>query len=181
MSNRHNVFISYHHANDEYYKNEFERLFSGPYGIFETKAVSDGDIDPYNIKTETTRQKIRDEYVRNATVTVVLIGTETWKRKYVDWEISTSIRATEYNSRNGLLGILLPTRADYNTLKFNPYTIPPRLYDNYKCDFARIYDWNTNPSEVQKWIHSAFLQRKDVDPNNSRDSFAKNRTGERWS
>jgi len=180
MSNRHNVFISYHHANDEYYKNEFERLFSGPYGIFETKAVSDGDIDPYNIKTETTRQKIRDEYIRNATVTVVLIGTETWKRKHVDWEISTSIRATVYNSRNGLLGILLPTRSD-SALHYDAHTIPPRLYDNIACGFASIYNWSTDPSEVQNWIHRAFLRRKEVNPNNSRDSFAQNRTGVAWS
>ena len=86
MSNRHNVFVSYHHKNDERYKIEFERLFSGVYDILETKAVSDGDIDPY-LQTETIRQKIRDEFIRDASVTVVLIGSETWKRKHVDWEI----------------------------------------------------------------------------------------------
>jgi hypothetical protein len=62
VSNRHNVFISYHHKNDEYYKEEFERLFSDVYNILETKAVSDGDINPY-LPTETTRQKIRDEFI----------------------------------------------------------------------------------------------------------------------
>ncbi len=108
MSSRHNVFISYHHKNDEAYKIEFERLFSGIYDILETKAVTDGDIDPY-LKTETIRQKIRDEFIRNASVTVVLIGSETWKRKHVDWEISSSIRDTQLNSRTGLLGIILPT------------------------------------------------------------------------
>ena len=180
MSNRHNVFISYHHANDEYYKNEFERLFSGPYGIFETKSVSDGDIDPNGIKTETTRQKIRDEYIRNATVTVVLIGTETWKRKHVDWEISTSIRSTEYNSRNGLLGIILPTRSD-TAQNYNAYTIPPRLHDNIACGFASIHNWSTNPNEVQSWIHDAFSKRTRVNPINSRQSFANNRSGYSWS
>jgi len=180
MSNRHNVFISYHHTNDEHYKNEFERLFSNSYDILETKAVSDGDIDPY-LKTDTIRARIRDEHIRVATVTVVLIGTETWKRKHVDWGISGSIRNTQYNSRTGLLGILLPTRNDYNTGKFNPNTIPPRLYDNFKCGFASIHNWNTNPSEVQKWIHDAFQRRLTVNPDNSRPSFAQNRTGERWS
>ena len=71
MSNRHNVFISYHHKNDEAYKIKFERLFSSVYDILETKAVIDGDIDPY-IRTETIRQKIRDEFIRSASVTVVL-------------------------------------------------------------------------------------------------------------
>ncbi|NKC12080.1 MAG: hypothetical protein GKR94_07715 [Gammaproteobacteria bacterium] len=97
MSNRHNVFISYHHDNDEAYKLKFERLFSGVSNVLETKAVSDGDIDPYS-KTETIRQKIRDEFIRSASVTVVLIGSDTWKRKHVDWEISSSIRDTLYTN-----------------------------------------------------------------------------------
>ena len=34
------------------------------------------------------RQKIRDEYIRDATVAIVLIGPRTWQRKHVDWEHS---------------------------------------------------------------------------------------------
>jgi hypothetical protein len=175
MSNRHNVFISYHHANNEYYKNEFERLFSGVYDILETKAVSDGDIDPY-LKTETIRQKIRDDFIRSASVTVVLIGSETWKRKHVDWEISSSIRDTQLNSRTGLLGILLPTYPRNDTSKYDPHTIPPRLHDNIERGFAKIYNWSTNPNEVQNWIHEAFNRRNQINPDNSRDMFAQNRS-----
>lgn len=179
MSNRHNVFISYHHANDEHYKNEFERLFSGIYDVLETKAVSDGDIDP-NIQTETIRQKIRDEFIRNASVTVVLIGTETWKRKHVDWEISGSIRQTQYNSRTGLIGILLPSRSDFDTGKYTRNTIPPRLYDNLQRKFASIHNWSGDPQTVQDWIHKAFLRRDTINPDNSRDSFGQNRTTTHW-
>ncbi len=42
MSNRHNVFISYHHKNDEAYKIEFERLFSSFYDILETNRRGSG-------------------------------------------------------------------------------------------------------------------------------------------
>ncbi|MFY0677562.1 MAG: TIR domain-containing protein [Neptuniibacter sp.] len=180
MTSRHNVFISYHHKNDEWYKSEFERLFSGIYDVLETKAVSDGDIDPY-LKTETTRQKIRDEYIRSASVTVVLIGEETWKRKHVDWEISSSIRDTQYNSRTGLLGIILPSypRKDMSSCSKN--TIPPRLQDNVDCGFAKIYNWTTNPTELQLWIHEAFINRKSVNPSNSREMFTNNRSGNNWS
>ena len=180
MSNRHNVFISYHHKNDEVYKIEFERLFSGIYDILETKAVSDGDIDTY-LKTETIRQKIRDEFIRSASVTVVLIGSETWKRKHVDWEISSSLRDTQYNSRTGLLGIILPTYPRSDMDHYSANTIPPRLNDNLERGFAKIYNWSTNPNEVQQWIHQAFLRRKEINPDNSRDMFARNRTGEYWS
>ncbi|KAF3978646.1 MAG: TIR domain-containing protein [Methylococcales symbiont of Iophon sp. n. MRB-2018] len=179
MNNRHNVFISYHHANDENYKNEFERLFSGVYDILETKAVNDGDISPY-AGTEATRQKIRDEFIRSASVTVVLIGSETWKRKHVDWEISSSIRDTKLNSRTGLLGIILPTYPRNNAFEYNHCTVPPRLYDNIECDFAKIYNWSDNPQEVQNWIHEAFNRRKQIPPNNSGDMFGQNRSNNSW-
>ena len=77
---RHKVFVSYHHANDQYYRNQFEQLFANHYDIMVSKSVQIGDIDS-NLGTETIRQKIRDEYLRDSTVTVVLIGTQTWQRK----------------------------------------------------------------------------------------------------
>ena len=54
---------------------------------------TDGDIDD-SLATDTIRQRIRDNFIRDATVTVVLIGPCTWQRKYVDWEIGSSLRAT---------------------------------------------------------------------------------------
>ena len=90
----HKVFISFHHANDESYKNELEKLAPQNKTEFISKAIQDGDIDD-NITTETIYQKIRDNYIADATVTIVLIGKDTWKRKYVDWEIASSIRDTK--------------------------------------------------------------------------------------
>nr|VFK22835.1 MAG: MTH538 TIR-like domain (DUF1863) [Candidatus Kentron sp. LPFa]VFK35426.1 MAG: MTH538 TIR-like domain (DUF1863) [Candidatus Kentron sp. LPFa] len=172
---RHKVFVSYHHLNDQGYRNLFEGLFADIHDIMVSKSVQIGNIDP-SLQTETIRQKIRDDYLRDSTVTVVLVGAETWKRKHVDWEIGSSIRDTEYNPRSGLLGILLPT---YPTNYF-PYTIPPRLYDNIQCGFAKIYGWSENPYEVQNWIHEAFQRRNEINPDNSRQSFANNRSGDRW-
>lgn len=176
---RHKVFVSYHHANDQYYKNLFDNLFSNIYDIMVSKSVQIGDIDS-NLSTERIRQKIRDEYLRDSTVTVVLIGSETWKRKHVDWEIGSSIRQTEYSSRSGLLGIVLPTYPRKDLTKYDPYTIPPRLYDNVKSNFAQIYNWNDNSFVVQKWIHDAFERRNKIIPDNSFPSFMNNRSGERW-
>ncbi len=180
MNNRHKVFVSYHHENDQEYRNLFEELFSDIFDIMVSKSVQVGDLDP-NLKTDTIRQKIRDEYLRDSTVTVVLIGAKTWKRKHVDWEIGASIRDTEYNPRSGLIGIFLPTHPDYGRDKYNPYIIPPRLYYNVKCKFAKVYDWNTDPNPVQSWIHEAFDQRNKIIPDNSYPSFVNNRSGERWS
>jgi hypothetical protein len=179
MNNRHKVFVSYHHALDESYKNIFELRFGNRFGAIVPGSVKVGDIDP-TLPTETIRQKIRDEHLRDTSVTVVLIGAETWQRKHIDWEIGSSIRHTEYNPRSGLLGILLPTYPRTDPPKYNPHTIPPRLYDNIQCGFAAIYNWTENATHVQDWIHQAYLRKSAKQPDNARPSFGKNRTGDAW-
>ena len=180
---RHKVFVSYYHREDQGYRNKFETLFSAIYDILVSKSVEIGDIDP-NLKTETIRQKIRDEYLQDSTVTVVLVGANTWRRKHVDWEIGSSIRDTPKNPRSGLLGILLPTypRPPSRPHDYYIYTIPPRLHDNIECGFAKIYGWSEDPNTVQSWIDDAFKLRKSTEilPHNSRASFKKNRSGEGW-
>ena len=178
-SSRHKVFVSYHHANDQVYRNHFEKLFANIHDIMVSSSVQIGEIDP-NIQTETIRQKIRDEYLSDSTVTVVLIGAQTWQRKHVDWEIGSSIRETKNSSRSGLLGIILPSYPRNDQTKYDPYTIQPRLYNNIQCDFAKIYNWSNNPVAVQGWIHEAFERRNKINPTNSFPSFVNNRAGERW-
>ena len=153
---RHKVFVSYHHANDQYYREYFEGLFSNYHDILVSKSVQIGDIN-LNIQTDTIRQKIRDEYLRDSTVTVVLIGSETWKRKHVDWEIGASIRSTQFNPRSGLLDILLPSYPrPYNAPdKYNHFTIPPRLHDNIQIGFSSIY----NCTYITKSIYSSYTDK----------------------
>jgi len=176
MTTKHKVFVCFHHENDEEYRKKFERMFSN---IYVSKSVDIGDIDP-NLNTETVRRKIREEYLGDTSVTVVLVGVETWKRKHVDWEISASIRKTKISPRSGLLGIILPTHSDYGKETYTRYLIPPRLYDNIECKYASIFDWSNNSDKVQNWIDQAFLRRDQIDPNNKRLLFAKNRSGDRW-
>lgn len=180
MSNRHKVFISYHHALDESYKDIFELRFGNVFGAIVPGSVNDGDIDP-NLPTETIRQKIRDEYLRDTSVTVVLIGAQTWQRKHIDWEIGSSLRDTTANPRSGLLGILLPSYPRRDPFKYNPHTIPPRLYDNIQSGFAAIYNWSEDTNTVHGWIHQAYLRKSTKEPANSRASFGAKRTGTAWS
>lgn len=178
MTNRHKVFVSYHHAKDQAYRDQFERLCTG-HDIMVSRSVQDGDIDS-NLNTETIRRKIRDEYLHDSTVTIVLIGTQTWQRKHVDWEIGASIRETAYNPRSGLLGILLPSYPLVNG-RYNPHTIPPRLHDNIECGYAEIYNWSMDTAAIQRWIHEAFKRRDTVLPDNSYPNFVNNRSGAAWS
>ena len=179
LGHRHKVFVSFHHGNDWSYRLAFEQLFANIHDVMVSHSVQIGEI-PEFLTTETVRQKIRDEYLRDSTVTVVLIGSQTWQRRHVDWEIASSIRNTQYNPRSGLMGIVLPTYPRLDPTKYNKYTIPPRLSDNIECGFASIHNWNANPSVVQGWIHEAFQQRNQVNPDNSYPAFANNRFGNQW-
>ena len=97
----------------------------------------------------------------------MLIGAKTWRRKHVDLEIGSSIRHTEYNPRSGLLGMLLPTYPRTDPTKYDPRTIPPLLYDNIKCEFARIYNWSDNVTMVPNCVHQAYLRKSMKQPGNS--------------
>ena len=173
---RHKVFISFHEQ-DIKYKEEFARRMGTR---IVDRSVDTGNIVDTDLKTATVRQKIRDEYIRDATTTIVLIGPRTWQRKHVDWEIGSSIRETRRNSRCGLMGIVLPNHPDYGKKQFNPRLMPPRLADNWQGEdpYALIYHWPNpwTPARIADWIHRAFVRRDGATPSNSRDPFARNRT-----
>ena len=172
---RHKVFISFHEQDIEY-KEDLVRMMGKR---IVDRSVDTGNIKDTGLKTATVRQKIRDEYIRDATVTIVLIGPRTWQRMHVDWEIGSSIRRTKRNPRCGLLGILLPNHSNHGR-KRNHHLIPPRLADNYTEDdpYALIYDWPRPwaPAKIAQWIHRAFVRRDVTPPDNSRAPFARNRT-----
>ena len=176
---RHKVFVSYHHGNDQGYRDRFEGLFADVYDIMDSRSVRLGDI-PRGLDTDEVARRIRDGYLRDSTVAVILIGTDTWRRKHVDWEIAATVRDTEFNPRSGLLGIFLPTHRSYGPTTYDPYIIPPRLHYNVECDFAKLYDWNDSPNIVAGWIDAAFRRRNEVIPDNSSVRFANNWRGDRW-
>lgn len=103
----HKVFISYHHYKDQSYREELLRL-NEIYGIFIDASVDTGDIEE-DLTDQQIRQIIRDEYLRNSTVTILLAGTETKFRKHVDWEIYSSMYDGKVNKKSGILVINLPT------------------------------------------------------------------------
>lgn len=103
----HRVFISYHHANDQYYKEELLR-WNRANPIFHDYSIDTGDI-PDHWSDETIRQEIRDEYLRDSTVTILLVGTETKRRKHIDWELYSSMYDGTKNNRSGILVINLPS------------------------------------------------------------------------
>lgn len=104
---KHKVFISYHHANDQKYKEALIK-FGEDNGLFIDASVDTGEIDE-KLGDDEIRQKIRDEYLRDSTVTIVLVGLQTKQRKHVDWEIFSSMFDGTVNKKSGVLVINLPS------------------------------------------------------------------------
>ena len=111
---QHKVFISYHHKNDQNYKEELLRV-NREYPMFMDASVDTGDISD-DLDDQTIRQEIRDSYLRDCTVTILLVGTETKRRKHIDWEIYSSMIDGEVNKKSGILIVNLPsTNCTYYT------------------------------------------------------------------
>lgn len=179
---KHKVFISYHHEEDQEYKN---RLVQSLRGRSVDMSVREGDIQEESLPLEEIRRIIRDDHIADATVTIVLIGKCAWQRKHVDWEISASLIDRRNNPRCGLLGLLLPTHPDYrkNPNERKRHLIPPRLADNIggPDPFAVIYDWPMSglSRKILRRVHTAFLRRKkQPNPNNNRLLFGRNWNGD---
>lgn len=183
---KHKVFISYHHANDEIYKKEFEEKF---WNCFINKSVTEGEYKE-DLSSEYIKRLIREDKISDSSVIVVLIGSETYKRKHVDWEIYAGL-CKKVGGYSGLIGILLPSY--YETFenihlkgknKYNISTIPPRLQDNIESKYASIYKWEDTQFKdiygvypIQNWIEEAFDRKNNACEkiNNSKEQFKYNR------
>ena len=146
---RHKVFISYHHQEDQRVQGPVRANDERPHRRQVGRHT--GDIIDQGLPVDEVRRRIRDEYIADATVTVVLIGRCTWQRKHVDWEISASLIDTSHNDRCGLLGIRLPTHTDFSDAEYNPRLIPPRLAANCEGNdpFAAVHRWSGSQNEVE--------------------------------
>lgn len=111
----HKVFISFHHANDQWYKDELVKWGK------RNKVFIDGSVDmgeiPDNWDAQHIREYIRDNHLKDTTVTILLVGTETKNRKHIDWELFSSMYDGKVNKKSGILVINLPSVCcQYHTL-----------------------------------------------------------------
>jgi len=167
---KHKVFISYYHKDDQDYRDKFEELFGH---LFISKSVEEGDINSDD-SDEYIKHLIQDDYISDTSVIFVLCGLNTLGRKHVDWEISAGLNK-KVGGYSGLLGIHLPTHPDYKNDKYNSNNIPARLSDNLKTDFAEIINWTEDEETIKKKIQKAFDNRiNDKLIDNSREQMEEN-------
>jgi hypothetical protein len=150
------VFISFHQKDRPEVDNFINRWASNG-GVFISKAlgVSDNDDLIKSTDPEYVMSKIREKYLGDSTVTIVLIGKCTHSRRYVDWEIKASLRQGNFTP-NGLLGILLPSCG-------NSAHLPSRFKDNWQkvesnC-YARYRAYPTSDQQLAAWIEDAYNAR----------------------
>lgn len=158
QSEKHKVFVSYHHAGDQAYRNSFEKAFGN---LFISKSVQPGDIDS-DVSTEYIKHLIQDGYISDCSVFLVLIGPHTYGRKHVDWEISAALNYKVGDCFAGLVGILLPNFPLTADDKYQYDAIPDRLADNVKSGYAKIYKWNdvcASADNIKNAINGAFSWR----------------------
>lgn len=150
---RHKVFISYHAVDAVEVVDFIERYDD----VFIARAIGmeeDGSdiIDSNNV--DYIRRTIREKYLKDSTVTMVLVGACTWARKFVDWEIYSSLRSNP--SPNGLLAVQLPSTPTatqaHARLELNRSRPGQEGYANY-------YVSPTSPAILRTEIQSAFDAR----------------------
>jgi len=138
------VFISYHHENDEGWANSFRKTFSTSYEVFYDNSLDDEvDSDDYDY----IYRRIREDYIKGSSVTIVLCGAETWKRRFVDWEIHATL-----HHEHALLGIILATAIIDHQGK---YIVPDRLVDNVNSNYAHWITWPSNALTLKNAIDFA--------------------------
>lgn len=185
----HKVFISYHHRNDQGYKESLLE-WNRNNNIFIDASVDTGDINE-NLSDESIRQEIRDEYLKDSSVTILLVGTETKNRKHIDWEIYSSMYDGQVNKKSGVLVInlrstgctyytaahgdeekaaLYPSTSNWTSIKSRadyesryPY-MPSRIIDNLLKNDAKVSvtNWGTitaSPDKLKLLIDLTYNDR----------------------
>lgn len=154
---KHKIFISFYHKDDERYRRYLVESFSR---LFINKSVENGEYDPDD-SDEYVKRLIREEKITDSSIIVVLIGPNTYKRKHIDWEIYAGLRES-INGRSALLGILLPEYRLDEEHKFRYADIPARLADNVKSGYSKIYFWSYAVQNFSQIINDAFNEKNSI-------------------
>ncbi len=195
----HKVFISFHHDNDQKYKDCLVK-WAEENDVFIDASVDMGEI-PEEWDSQRIREYIRDEHLKDSTVTILLVGTETKNRKHVDWELYSSMYDGKVNKKSGIIVILLPeaksehyTCSHENEKEFYPNAswtsvdsreeyhrrypfMPERIIDNLLKPNApvSVINWNKlTPDILRKMIDNAYNSRANCDYDLSRPMRRKN-------
>lgn len=154
---RRKCFLSYH-KDDLKAVEKFAKKYSGVFipkvlGALNQKLVNSND-------SNYIMRQIREEYLQDSTVTIVILGQCTWSRKFVDWEIASSLRNDPKNKRSGLLGLVLPSVGSISNVKLSKRMSANMRRRGERDKYARLHRFPDNDESLRGWIEDAFEARQ---------------------
>lgn len=156
---KHKVFISYHHENDQWAKEKLINL-NKENSIFIDKSLtldglSETKKDGSKKTDDEIRIEIRDDYLRDTSVVLLLVGTETKNRKHIDWELYSSMRDSPKNQKSSIVVIQLPDiNPEYRTI---PYS------NQYKQEIYPNLTWTSIDSRTEYESRYPYLPDRIID------------------
>jgi hypothetical protein len=177
------VFVSYHHGGDTVARERFERENGS---VIRSSSIYPGEI---STGSEVGRE-IRKRIV-GCDFTVVLVGRETYSRRWVDWEIHAALIRDRGGAPRPVVGILLPEMAATGALLLSLMdamppkttvtellrrsdelfrklitetgtTMPARLIDNLLTGYASLVPWPTSQKALLDALASPVSQARPV-------------------
>lgn len=167
-----NCFISYYHKDDYKYVQELRE-------VYQRITVSDYSMDKdIGYKNEDRIYEHIKFRMNHCAVIIILIGKNTGKRKWVDWELWASlepyrnkiVRYRDGFRPCGVLAIFLPGVKKHN--------IPKRLQDNIDSGYAVNMEWESiykRKELIRKLIIANRKRRHTSLINNKRARMKRNR------
>ena len=159
------VFVSYHHEQDQAYYDRFAKLFADGYDI-----ITDTSIDRIIASDAVAYQQqvIREQHITGSSITAVLCGAESWKRRWIDWEIDMTL-----NKRHALLGIGLPTGQRNAS---GAAIVPDRLHANIVSGYAHFVQWTEDPNLLRAAVDNSLEKaRQSIKIDNSAPRMERSR------
>lgn len=159
------IFYSFHFKNDCWRTGQVRNI-----GTIEgNKPVSENDWEEVKKKGDENIKKWINDQLKYRSCTVVLIGSETSKRKWVKYEIEKS-----WNDGKGVLGIYIHNLKDQNQERSTKGDNP---FERFTCkngkklsDYVKTYNppygadskanYNYIAENIEDWIETAINDRK---------------------
>jgi WD40 repeat protein len=177
------VFVSYHHGGDAAARDRFERENGS---IIRSSSIYPGEISSGpEVRREIRKRIVGCHYV------VVLVGRETYTRRWVDWEIHAALTRDRGGAPRPVVGILLPEMSTLGALlqsllvKPSPRTtvgellqlsdelsrelvaetgatLPARLLDNLLTGYAILVPWPASQTALLDALASSVGRARPV-------------------
>ena len=138
---------------DQACKEELLRL-NADARIFINSSICTDDIDG-GLEPEEIRALIREKYLNQSTVTLLIVGKQTRYKKHIDWELQASMHHGSLFGKSGVVVLLTPDcESEYFTSPF------PEIKD---CFYPHVEEWTTITSSQAYEHRFPYLPHRIID------------------